>query len=199
MSRPRPQADQLDQIFKALGTPSETIYPGIVELPDYKPDTYKSYPRPESLAHLVPGLPEAGVDLLTRMLQFDPAKRITAKDAMDHAFFADLAPHVKAGGIMGVPFAKSGTAGTTAAGGSGGGAGAAAGGAGIVAGFGGGVAAGGGSGATAGVGAGFGGVGAAAAVPATAIAGAGRSTMGGFGAVAGAPAAAVGGFGGMHK
>ncbi len=30
------EADQLDCIFKALGTPDESIFPGIVELPDYK-------------------------------------------------------------------------------------------------------------------------------------------------------------------
>jgi serine/threonine protein kinase len=29
-------ADQLECIFKALGTPDETIFPGIVDLPDYK-------------------------------------------------------------------------------------------------------------------------------------------------------------------
>jgi cell division cycle 2-like len=29
-------ADQLDCIFKALGTPDESIFPGIVDLPDYK-------------------------------------------------------------------------------------------------------------------------------------------------------------------
>jgi hypothetical protein len=29
------EADQLDRIFRHLGTPSEAVYPGIVELPEY--------------------------------------------------------------------------------------------------------------------------------------------------------------------
>lgn len=75
-------ADQLDHIFRALGTPNERIFPSIVHLPDYKPNTYRSYPKPDNLNHLVPGLNAQGVDLFTQMLTYDPANRITALDAM---------------------------------------------------------------------------------------------------------------------
>jgi len=74
--------DQLDHIFRALGTPNEIIFPNIVNLPDYKPNTYRSYPKPDNLNHLVPGLSAQGIDLLTQMLTYDPAHRITALDAM---------------------------------------------------------------------------------------------------------------------
>lgn len=47
---------------------------------------------PESLGHLVPTLEQDGVDLLEQMLQYDPAKRITAADAMKHPYFSDLSP-----------------------------------------------------------------------------------------------------------
>lgn len=50
------------------------------------------YPMPESLSHLVPTLEQDGVDLLEQMLQYDPAKRITAADAMKHPYFSDLSP-----------------------------------------------------------------------------------------------------------
>jgi serine/threonine protein kinase len=48
-----------------------------------QPTTYKRYPRPDSLTDLVRGLPPDGVDLLTRMLQYDPARRTSAKDALE--------------------------------------------------------------------------------------------------------------------
>ena len=80
------EADQLDLIFRMLGTPNEAVYPGIAALPDYKPAAYRQCARPESLAHLVEGLPAEGVDLMQRMLQFDPGKRITAREALEHPF-----------------------------------------------------------------------------------------------------------------
>ena len=66
-----------------------------------QPSTYERYPAPTSLAHLVPNLPEEGVDLLTRMLQHDPTKRITAREALDHPFFASIPPALREGGVEG--------------------------------------------------------------------------------------------------
>lgn len=51
-----------------------------------QPATYKKHSRPPTLAHLVPGLSSEGVELMTSFLQFDPTKRITAKDAMEVCF-----------------------------------------------------------------------------------------------------------------
>lgn len=83
------EADQLDKIFRLLGTVTE--YPGIEELPEYSPDVLPQYPPPRNgIGSLVPSLNEKGVDLLSRMLQYDPAKRITAQKALEHPFFFDL-------------------------------------------------------------------------------------------------------------
>ncbi|CAI5469644.1 unnamed protein product [Closterium sp. Yama58-4] len=46
----------------------------------------KSYTH-ENLALFVPELDEKGVDLLKHCLEYDPAKRITAKDALQHPYF----------------------------------------------------------------------------------------------------------------
>ncbi len=75
-------ADQLDLIFRALGTPDAAAIPLLAALPEYKPAAYKAYARPESLAHLVPGLSPEGVDLFSRMLQMDPERRISAAEAL---------------------------------------------------------------------------------------------------------------------
>jgi cyclin-dependent kinase len=85
------EADQLDRIFRLLGTPTPSDYPGIVDLPEYTPDNMPPYPPPRGgLASLVPTLDPTGVDLLSRMLQYDPAKRITAQEALEHPFFHDM-------------------------------------------------------------------------------------------------------------
>mmetsp|Transcript_6060 Transcript_6060/g.9181 ORF Transcript_6060/g.9181 Transcript_6060/m.9181 type:complete len:296 (-) Transcript_6060:213-1100(-) len=83
------EADQLDKIFRLLGTVRP--YPGIEELPEYSPDVLPQYPPPRNgIGSLVPTLNASGVDLLSRMLQYDPAKRITAQKALEHPFFFDL-------------------------------------------------------------------------------------------------------------
>jgi serine/threonine protein kinase len=62
-------------------------------LPLYKPD-YPQY-KGESLSKLVPGLGEDGLDLLDKMLKCNPAERITAKQAMLHPYFSDVAEEIK--------------------------------------------------------------------------------------------------------
>ena len=46
--------------------------------------------KPQSLASKVPTLCPEGLDLLDKMLQCDPSKRITAKMAMQHPYFKDV-------------------------------------------------------------------------------------------------------------
>jgi len=81
-------SDQLLRIFKLLGTPTEETWSGVTELPEWKTD----FPKLEtkSFQEIVPTLDPVGIDLLSRMLQYDPAQRITAKHAMQHNYFQPL-------------------------------------------------------------------------------------------------------------
>ncbi len=54
--------DQLKRIFKLLGTPTEEIWPGITQLPDYKP--FAIYQPTMTFAQVVPKLNPKGKDLL---------------------------------------------------------------------------------------------------------------------------------------
>ncbi|XP_021767589.1 cell division control protein 2 homolog C [Chenopodium quinoa] len=78
---------QLLHIFRLLGTPTEEQWPGVTALRDWH-----VYPLWESqnLARAVPSLGPDGVDLLSKMLKYDPAERISAKAALDHPYFDNL-------------------------------------------------------------------------------------------------------------
>lgn len=86
------EGDQLDRIFRLLGTPTLAQYPGIVDLPEFREQgQLPPYPPPQGgLASLVPTLDRKGLDLLHQMLHYDPARRITAQHALEHSFFDDL-------------------------------------------------------------------------------------------------------------
>lgn len=73
-------------LYRVLRTPSEEIWPGVTQLTDYK----TSFPnwKSKSLAEQVEGLDSVGLDLLDKMLIYDPAERITAKGIMQHEYFA---------------------------------------------------------------------------------------------------------------
>lgn len=84
------ESDQLDRIFRLLGTPTIEDYPGLADLPEYS-DQLPPYPPPRGgLKSLVPSLDADGIDLLSKMLQYDPARRITAQAALEHPFFYDM-------------------------------------------------------------------------------------------------------------
>lgn len=69
-----------------LGTPDETAWPGVTSFPDFKA-SFPKWSRDHSRA-LVSGLDEDGLDLLDAMLVYDPAGRISAKQACQHPYFA---------------------------------------------------------------------------------------------------------------
>ena len=94
------ESNQLERIFKALGTPTIDIYPGITELPEYN-SNFPVYPPPEGgLAKLVPSMTPAMVDLMSRLLQYDPNKRVSAKEALEHPFFNELNSDMQVTGTL---------------------------------------------------------------------------------------------------
>ncbi|XP_031445827.1 cyclin-dependent kinase 1 [Phasianus colchicus] len=82
------EIDQLFRIFRALGTPNNDVWPDVESLQDYK-NTFPKW-KPGSLGTHVQNLDEDGLDLLSKMLIYDPAKRISGKMALNHPYFDDL-------------------------------------------------------------------------------------------------------------
>lgn len=85
---------QIKKIFCTLGVPNDTIWPGFSALP-LTARTLASL-RGKKMPAVVPNvdrlrrsLTKAGYDLLLSMLEYDPKKRISAEDALNHSYFRE--------------------------------------------------------------------------------------------------------------
>lgn len=81
------EIDQIFKIFKILGTPTDQTWEGFSKLPDYK-STFPIW-NAKGLRSVLPDLSPLGMDLLEKMLQCEPSKRITAIRALEHDYFKE--------------------------------------------------------------------------------------------------------------
>ena len=78
---------QLNFIFRILGTPTNHSWPGVQNLPKYK--TFPRYPFIPLWSSYLPDMTPAGHDLISKLLVCDPAKRITSNEALNHPYFTN--------------------------------------------------------------------------------------------------------------
>lgn len=83
------EIDQIFKIFKVLGTPNENHWPDALKLKDFKPTfpKWKGIPLSE---HTSKNMDPLALDLLAGLVALDPAKRISARMALQHPFFDDV-------------------------------------------------------------------------------------------------------------
>ncbi|GAB0099953.1 Cyclin-dependent kinase 1 [Sergentomyia squamirostris] len=79
------EIDQLFRMFRVLQTPTEEIWPGVTTLPDYKA-TFPCW-TVNHLTKQVKYLNDSGLDLLQKMLTYNPIHRISAAKILNHAYF----------------------------------------------------------------------------------------------------------------
>ncbi|CAB3369544.1 Hypothetical predicted protein [Cloeon dipterum] len=105
------EIDQLFRIFRTLGTPDESIWPGVTKLGSFKAQFPKW--KMNNLRKMLPELPEDALNLflvrkfsyhpefqiiikrfLQGMLTYDPDKRLTAMEALQHPWLlkAEIVP-----------------------------------------------------------------------------------------------------------
>ncbi|UZJ57238.1 hypothetical protein CBS101457_006558 [Exobasidium rhododendri] len=101
------QADQFARIIEVMGNPNKERWPGIEHMPDYKQlwphlridnftnNLYSWYSTRAKSA--------AGFDLLEALLQYDPIKRLSAKQALDHPYFLEKEPFPTANAFASLP------------------------------------------------------------------------------------------------
>ena len=83
------ETDELNKIFKLLGTPSERSWTGFNALPNAKVK-FVDYP----VSHLRDKFPErmlsqTGLELLKNLLTYDPKKRINCEEALSSSYFTE--------------------------------------------------------------------------------------------------------------
>jgi len=92
------ELDQIDKIFKLVGIPTDSNWPEFAKLPSAGIFRWKSLKDGSELAAKFPVnspsggqafLDGNGFDLLTKLLTLDPSKRITAEEALNHAYFRE--------------------------------------------------------------------------------------------------------------
>ena len=80
------EIEMISMIFKLLGPPGRDSWSDYYTLPLAK--TISLPPsQPSQLRQKLPYLPDAGIDLMTRFLTYDPELRITAEEALHHPYF----------------------------------------------------------------------------------------------------------------
>ena len=82
--------DQLRKIFELLGTPNEKWYKFYTEYPGWEKQALTEVSLPGEWKKVLPQLDDDGIDLISKLLELDPEKRILAADALKHPFFKDL-------------------------------------------------------------------------------------------------------------
>ncbi|BFF91556.1 cyclin-dependent kinase 2 [Drosophila madeirensis] len=80
------EIDQLYRIFRTLSTPDETTWPGVTQLPDFK----ANFPKWEASNVPAPIREHEANDLIMSMLAYNPNIRISAKDALQHAYLQNV-------------------------------------------------------------------------------------------------------------
>ncbi|XP_020490968.1 cyclin-dependent kinase 11B isoform X3 [Labrus bergylta] len=83
------EIDQINKIFKDLGSPSEKIWPGYNELPAVKKMTFTEYPYNNLRKRFGALLSDQGFDLMNKFLTYCPSKRILSDEALKHEYLRE--------------------------------------------------------------------------------------------------------------
>jgi len=85
------EIDTIFKIFQKLGTPTFEDWPGLSDMPEFKPTFPKwKAKRWEDIRNTQAQMGSSGIDLLEKFMAYDPKRRVSARSALRHQYFADV-------------------------------------------------------------------------------------------------------------
>ncbi|GJQ66666.1 hypothetical protein Trydic_g4634 [Trypoxylus dichotomus] len=79
--------EQLAIVLHTLGTPTESTWPGLKELPDYNKITFAKTAG-LNWNKILPDVDEDTINFIKGFIEYDHKKRLTAKQALNHTYFS---------------------------------------------------------------------------------------------------------------
>eukprot|EP00928_Gymnodinium_smaydae_P079195 TRINITY_DN63189_c0_g1_i1.p2 TRINITY_DN63189_c0_g1~~TRINITY_DN63189_c0_g1_i1.p2 ORF type:complete len:315 (-),score=82.09 TRINITY_DN63189_c0_g1_i1:143-1087(-) len=85
------EIDTIFKIFMKLGTPTEQQWPGVSDLPDFKAN-FPKWPAKgwAQIRNTAQQVGPDGIDLLEKLMCYDPRRRLSARGAVQHGYFRDV-------------------------------------------------------------------------------------------------------------
>lgn len=83
------EADQLEVTFRALGTPTEKIWPGVKSLPGYVASSVHPQPDRQELRNRFLAATDLALELMEGLTKLNPAQRMDTTDALLSPYFTE--------------------------------------------------------------------------------------------------------------
>ncbi|CAA7046757.1 unnamed protein product [Microthlaspi erraticum] len=81
--------DQISRVTNVLGNLNEEVWPGCVDLPDYKSISFAKVESPLGIEGCLPNHSGDVISLLKKLLCYDPASRATAMEMLSDKYFSE--------------------------------------------------------------------------------------------------------------
>ncbi|XP_010438365.1 PREDICTED: cyclin-dependent kinase F-1 [Camelina sativa] len=81
--------DQISRVTNVLGNLNEEVWPGCVDLPDYKSISFAKVESPLGIEGCLPNHSGDVISLLKKLICYDPASRVTAVEMLNDKYFSE--------------------------------------------------------------------------------------------------------------